>query len=294
MTTLMGLDCVELANDAVSLLVPKDVGPRILSLRVAGSDNLLAELPDFDLDCPGEGKLKLWGGHRLWHAPELPERTYLPDDSPVEIVESENRLRVTQSADSAHLEKQLSIWLPDDSATVVIDHTLINRGLWPITCAPWAITQLRAGGIAILPQNVEFVDEGGFQANRPLALWPYADINSEFVQWGNRYIFYRAEMAEGAWKVGFPNSEGWLGYWVDGALFVKSAEYDPSAAYYDNQSSSECYCNNQFLELETLGPRSTIAPNNAVSHRETWRVFNNIDFRPDEDFMVELARRLDL
>ena len=291
---ISGLDCVELANGALSLLIPRAVGPRILSLRVAGKQNLLAELPDVVLDCDEKRRLTLWGGHRLWHAPEVPARTYLPDDRRVDIRPNPatNALTITQAADASQLEKTLTITLPDDSATVIIDHTLTNRGLWPITCAAWAITQLRTGGTAILPQHDQFVDEGGFQANRALALWPYSDINSPFVQWGNRFIFYRAAMQAGAWKVGFPNPVGWLGYWIDGQLFMKSAEYDPTASYYDNQSSSQCYCNQAFIELETLSPQVTITPQASITHRETWHIFNNVPFEPDEEVVAALIEQL--
>ena len=293
--TVLGLDCVELLNERLSLLIPEAVGPRILSLSIDGGDNLLAELPTFALDCPGVGTLPLWGGHRLWHAPEVAERTYYPDDKPVVIEVVDGGLAVTQSADSSHIEKTVTVTLPDQSATVVIDHTLTNRGLWSVTCAPWAITQMRPGGTAILPQNGELVDPGGFQANRQLALWPYAAIDSELVTWGDRFIFYRSEIKdESAWKVGYPNRNGWLGYWVDGTLFVKSAEYTPNAWYYDGQSSSECYCNKSFLELETLGPCSNIEPGASITHRETWRVFNNIAFEPDEDAVAELVSSLGL
>ncbi len=294
MNRVSGLDCVELSNAAISLLVPKAVGPRILSLRVAGGQNLLAELPDFTLDCPGQGKLPLWGGHRLWHGPEWPERTYVPDDRPVSIEMGEGVLQVRQSAEISGVEKTLSIRLPPDQASVEIVHTLTNRSLWPITCAAWAITQLRPGGVAILPQSAETIDAGGFQANRPLALWPYTDINSPHVQWGNRFIFFEANMREGSWKVGFPNRVGWLGYWIDGTLFVKSAEYRPAASYYDFQSSSECYCNSKFLELETLSPQSSIAPGESITHHEQWHLFSDVPFEADESAMAALANRLGL
>jgi len=39
---------------------------------------------------------------------------------------------------------------------------------------------------------------------------------------------------------------------------------------------SECYCNPHFLELETMGPRTTLAPGESVSHRETWVVHPDV------------------
>jgi hypothetical protein len=79
-------------------------------------------------------------------------------------------------------------------------------------------------------------------------------------------------MRDGALKFGFPNPAGWLAYVVDGTLFVKQAAYQPGAGYLDRDRSSECYCSPRFLELETLGPRITLAPGEAVGHRETWLV----------------------
>ena len=81
----LGLDCLSLKNENLKLLVPQSIGPRILSLSLNGGENLLAELQDAVLECPGSGKLHLYGGHRLWHAPEEPSRTYIPDNAPVEI-----------------------------------------------------------------------------------------------------------------------------------------------------------------------------------------------------------------
>jgi hypothetical protein len=62
--------------------------------------------------------------------------------------------------------------------TRITDHSLTNQGLWPIETAPWAITQLKPGGVAILPQQVGPADPDGVQPNRTLALWPYTDIGS--------------------------------------------------------------------------------------------------------------------
>lgn len=295
MKQIVGLDCVELSNGAVDLLVPSGVGPRILSLRANGGDNLLAELPDFTVDWPGGEPPKLWGGHRLWHAPEVPLRTYWPDDQAVDIAITPTSLTVTQQADASQIEKSIEIALPDESATIVIDHVLTNRSMWPIECAAWPITQLRPGGTAILPQNTAFVDATGHQANRPISLWPYTDINSPHVQWGNRYIFFDATIVDDeSFKIGFPNPVGWLGYWIDGQLFVKSAEYIPTARYYDNQSSSECYCNADFIELETLGPITTVAPGERIVHREVWRVFDVPTFEPNEDAVADLVQSLNL
>lgn len=280
----LGYECHTLANERLKLLVTRSVGPRVLSLGFIEGENILAEVPDFVTESPGNGLFHFYGGHRLWHAPEEPSRTYLPDDSPVDIAPLENGLLVTQNTEvQTGLQKSLEICLSDEIAQVVITHRLTNHGLWPVTCAPWALTQLKTGGVAILPQTRE---DTGVLPNRALVLWPYTDMSNPNVQWGSNYILVNANM-DAPFKVGFPNSRGWLAYWLNGTLFVKHAEYEPQADYYDFGSSSECYCNNRFLELETLAPIGTIAPGATTSHVETWNLYKHID-RPRNEKDVQL------
>ena len=60
-------------------------------------------------------------------------------------------------------------------------------------------------------------------------------------------------------------------------VFVKRAEYDPKAEYFDYGSSTECYCNDKFIELETLSPIYTISPGETASHIETWELYRDVD-----------------
>jgi len=90
-------------------------------------------------------------------------------------------------------------------------------------------------------------------------------------------------------KIGFPNPAGWLGYFLNGTLFVKYARYDQKELYYDHQSSSECYCDAGALELETLGPCTTLGPGESVTHRELWKVFPCVSFEASEDSVKQLV-----
>jgi hypothetical protein len=291
-TGYLDFDCVQLENTVLSLLVTRSVGPRLISLRLNGGDNLFAELPDYVTERPDGRGFHFYGGHRLWHAPENMPRTYSLDDGPVEVVPKPDGLLVTQPVEPlTGIEKSMRISLVDEKPQVILRHTLTNLGLWPVECAPWAITQLKPGGMAILPQSQQPTD---VLPNRALALWPYTGIADPQVSWGDRYILVRAEKEEGAFKIGFPNLRGWLAYWNAGTLFVKRAAFDPQAAYYDFNSSSECYCNRRFLELETLGPISTLEPGASVTHAETWELYPDVDFPGDEAAAQTLVDRLGL
>ena len=291
----LDLDCVELYNESVTLLVTKSVGPRIISLHFNGRGNLFAELPDTTLECPGQGDFHLWGGHRLWYAPEEPGITYLPDDNPVSIESIPGGLRVTQPVESkTGIEKSMRISIHENHPIIEVEHMLINHGTNSIELAPWAITQMKSGGIAILPQATNPVDEHGVLPNRNIALWPYTQIDSPFISWGNRFIFIHTDPQMAIMKIGFPNPTGWIGYVIDNTLFVKYADFQPEGTYYDLGSSSECYSNQQFLELETLGPRQTLAPGEGVTHTETWKLYALPNFLPTENHVSRLIERLGL
>jgi hypothetical protein len=290
-TRLAGQDCIKLETGAVAVWVTRSVGPRILGLALPGGANLLAELPGETLDCPGVGPFTFYGGHRLWHAPEDPRRTYLPDDDPLAVEDFEAGLRITQPVEVwTGIQKSLTVSLPGPDARVVVDHILHNRGESPLEIAPWAITQLRPGGLAVLPQATAPVDEHGLLPNRQIALWPYTDVRSPQLTWGNRYLFVAATMHTGKLKVGFPNPAGWLAYIVDRTLFVKYAAYQPGSVYFDGGSSSECYCDPRSIELETLGPRIGLAPGESTTHRETWVIHGGVSLSPDEAVADQVVR----
>jgi hypothetical protein len=268
-----GLECVALGNGAVSLLVTRSVGPRVISLALGDGPNILAELPGATLDCPGAGAWTFYGGHRLWAAPEEPARTYLPDDRPVAIAQSGRSLVVVQPVDESGLEKTLRISLPEAAAPiVVVEHGLTNRGRWPVECAAWAITQLPPDGTALIPQTQARADAAGVLPNRTLALWPYTDLAAPELGWGKRLIRLRGPLSAPL-KLGWPNHEGWLGYARGDTLFIKQARVIAGAAYYDHGSSSQVYANARFMELETLGPRTTLAPGATLAHREVWSLY---------------------
>ena len=146
-------------------------GPRIIGLYARGVEgNLLAETPDVHWPAP-HGEFYLRGGHRLWTAPEAP--FYICPEDGVSIVEEKNKVVLRSPADTSGLEKEISFRL--DENRVLIDHRIPWHGDKPIEFAPWAITQLRLGGMAILPQS----SSEGLEPNRNPVFWPYSQIHDE-------------------------------------------------------------------------------------------------------------------
>jgi hypothetical protein len=284
----IGLDCVVLENEYVQILVPRSLGPRILSLSFRGSPNLLAELPDFVTERPDGKQYHFYGGHRLWLAPEDPILSYGLDDQAVEISKVGNSLLICKPVEEeSGIEKSLLLNLDPQLARLTLEHRLTNRNQKAVEFAAWTITQFRTGGLAMLPQSDA---QTGFLPNRAISFWPYSDVSSPQLHLGNRIILLNADF-QSPFKIGFPNPRGWMAYWLDGILFVKKATFERQAKYTDFGCSSECYCNNHFLELETLAPLTNIAPGTSVSHAETWELYPEIPQPKDESEVEKIVQQ---
>ncbi|MGA7195408.1 MAG: hypothetical protein WBW94_17455 [Anaerolineales bacterium] len=47
--------------------------------------------------------------------------------------------------------------------------------------------------------------------------------------------------------------------------------------YPDQGCNAEIYCNDQFIELESLGSLEPIEPMQTVRHSELWKVYDSLD-----------------
>ncbi len=281
-TNFGGYSCFKLENSQLALWITREVGPRILGLRLLGRENLMAVLPDAKIQVVGVEDYSLRGGHRLWYGPENPFTTYITDDQPVEIVSIENGLKVTQPVDNpTGIQKTFQVVLGENQALITIDHKLTNLGKDDFKLAPWAITMLRPGGVAILPLQNKLDDEYGLLPNRQLVFWPYTELNSFYIELNDQAVAVRASMTEGALKIGSPNPCNWLAYALDGVLFVKRSEYQKGANYLDRGASSQIYCNPDLIELETLGPVTNLKPGDSIEHQEIWQIYPRGNWPPE-------------
>jgi hypothetical protein len=284
------LDCVRLATPDIELIASISVGPRILSLALPNEENVLAELPD--LSIPTDlGGYNLRGGHRMWHAPEHMPRSYQPDDGPVDASETEEGLQLSQVVEErTGMQKTLVIQLDSAGPNLKINHILTNLGTVPIDLAPWAITMVPLGGMALLPISIN--GNHDLQPNQHLAIWPYSLLSDPRLQFVNSFLVVHGR-AGGRCKIGYANHSGWMAYWQPGTVFVKQAEFNPGRMYPDLNSSSECFVNEHFLELETLGPLGELQPGESISHQERWSLLKGpLELSTDEESIMQLAAEI--
>ena len=248
-------------------------GPRIVRLFVGGSNqNLLAEMPDMKVGTP-HGDFFFRGGHRLWHSPEAMPLTYMPDHVGFRVENLAHGVRLIQPPEAVtDIRKTVELRLTPDAPSLTLNHTLTNDGPWPVEMAPWAITQMRLGGWVALPQTQWPLDGVGLLPNRQLVLWPYTRLADPRFNPDDQMIVLHAEAALPPFKIGYLNRRGWLAYAIDNVLFVKHFTPQPESIHADFGCNTEVYCNDQFVELETLGPMARLEPGQSAYHQEIWEI----------------------
>lgn len=268
-------NCVFLSNGKVEIVVTTDVGPRIIRFGFVGGQNLFCEYPDL-LGKTGGDEWRIYGGHRLWHAPEAKPRTYAPDNSPVHHEWNGATLRLTQDIEhSTGIQKQIEVTLDSDAPHVTIVHRLINRNAWDVKLAPWALTVMAKAGRAIYPQEPYRSHAEYLLPARPLVLWHYTDMQDPRWTWGTKYIQLRQNpKGTTPQKVGFKNSRGWAAYTLGGDVFIKRFPWIDGADYPDFGCNTETFTNEDMLEIESLGPMTRLAADGGVvEHVEHWYLF---------------------
>jgi hypothetical protein len=271
-------NCYRLSNRAVEVVVTTDVGPRIIRYAFLGEENILGELPDDSVQTE-LGAWKPFGGHRLWTAPEGMPRSYSPDNDPVRHTVEGGTIRLVQQVEPrTGILKELAVTLDGDGPGVTVHHRLTNRNLWDVEVAPWALTIMNGGGEVILPQEPYRSHDDYLLPARPMAMWHYTDLSDPRWTLGKKYIRLRTDAArKEPQKIGVGNVQGWGAYLRGRTLFVKRAAWVEGAAYPDFGSSMETYTAGTFIELETLGPLSRLAPAASAEHTERWFLFRNVD-----------------
>ena len=266
-------NCVRLCNEEIELIVTTDVGPRIIYLGYLKGHNLLYVSPG-DKGKKGGDQWRIYGGHRLWHAPEEMPRTYFPDNKPIEYSWNGNTLHLIQETESTTgIRKEMQVTLDPDQNQVTILHQLTNNNLWDIELSAWSITAFAGGGRAVLPQE-PFVDSSlNLLPSRPIVLWHYTQMEDPRWKWGNKYIqLLQDPSLQSEQKIGILNKQGWAAYYLDGHAVIKHFTFDPDASYTDYGCNNEVYVNGEFLEVESLGPVTHLAPGEYLAHTEQWMI----------------------
>jgi len=280
--------CVRLSNGRIEAVVTTDVGPRVMRFGAVGGANLLNEVAD-QRGRTGGPDWRVYGGHRLWHAPEVKPRTYCPDNDPVACEVQDGRVRLTQAVEPlTGIRKHLELGLLAGQDSLELVHRLTNLNPWAVELAPWAISVMAGGGVAIVPQEpyaphpdfTHLPEARGaapsYLPARSLNLWGFTRLDDPRWSFLDGFILTRQDPAVTVpLKYGVSNSLGWGAYVRGGEMLLKRSPRLPGR-YPDRDSNTEVWIDGSILELETLGPLVTLEPGASVEHRETWSYFSGV------------------
>lgn len=264
---------LRLSNGTVELIVTLEVGPRILCYRKCGGFNPFKVFED-QVGTVGEALWRNRGGHRLWVAPEDKVTTYYPDNAPV-AWESTGPLQVKllpPPETGNGFQKEIEIALEPAGTRVTLTHRILRVNSPPARLAPWALTVMAPGGVAVIPQPPLGEHPRNLLPNRSFVLWPYTDLSDPRWRFGRKYLLLRQDASRGPTKIGLGHSVGWSGYLVGGVFFRKRYPWNAEMIYPDLGCNLETFTNARMLELESLGPLVNLAPGEKLEHVEQWEL----------------------
>jgi len=280
-------NCYRLSNGLVDLIVTTDVGPRVIRFGFVGEENEFKEYEEM-VGRTGGAEWRIYGGHRLWHAPEARPRTYYPDNSPVDFERRNGFVRLIQPTEQiTGIQKEIDIRLSPNQAHVELTHRLRAHKHWLEELAPWPITVMAPGGKAIVPLPPLAAHEERLLPTHTIALWAYTDMSDRRWTWGSKYVMLAQDPGAGTpQKAGFVVTDGWVAYTRGGHLFVKRFDYLEGRRYPDFGSSVEVFTDADMLELETQGPLVRLGPGMTVEHVEQWLLFRGVPL-PSKDTDID-------
>lgn len=277
--------CLLISNGETELAVTTEFGPRVLRYGFTGKTNVFKvfseQLKNIEKDV-----WKSYGGHRLWHAPEIFPRTYYPDNEKVEWQWDKGTLILNCLPEkNNNIGKQILITLADKGSSVTVEHRLVNLGVWPIKISAWCLSVMAAGGTAVVPQEEYKPHPDCLVPARPLVLWHFTKMNDHRSTWGEKYIQLREDSADKTkQKFGVRNTKGWAAYVMSDVVFMKKMPFFKDAEYTDMGCNQEFYTEAGFLEMESLSPYTELAPQGSLVHTEKWLLAKNDGFKSESDF----------
>ena len=270
-------NCYRVSNGEIEAIVTGDVGPRVIRFGFVGGQNMFKEYAE-QLGKSGETDFQLRGGSRVWKAPEDPVATWAPDNVPVNIKITPTGLIATAPIEPlTKLQKEIEISMEATGTRVTVSHRITNHGLFPLEFAPWVLTMMAPGGMVVSGFPPRGTHPKDLAATNPLVMWAYTDLSDPRWKFTKKYMTLKQDPNNSnAQKLGTFNVDTWAAYLLNGEAFVKRAKADPSKTYADFGCSFETFTNNDFLEIETLGPMTKVQPEQTVEQVEHWGLYKNV------------------
>jgi hypothetical protein len=209
----------------------------------------------------------------VWVAPEDPENSYAPDNLPCKMAVRAGTLEAAGPVEPlTGLQKKISVKMEPEGAAVEVVHEIQNAGRKPYPLAPWVLTMMAQGGWGIHGFPPRATHPEVLAPTNPLVMWAFTHLDDPRWTLTRKYLVLRQDRNNPVpQKLGTYNRHTWGAYLLNLELFVKRYEATAEpAAYPDYGCTFETFTNADILELETLGPMTTVIPGESVTHVERW------------------------
>ncbi len=266
-------NCVQFKNEKVTLIVTTEVGPRIIYFGLNEGENIFQNYDEM-MGQTGSDEWTIYGGHRLWAAPEQQPRTYYPDNNPVTVSEHGSFVRFTAPVEKGtNIQKEMDVYF-GDGAEVKVVHRITNHNQWGIELAPWALSVMKPGGKCIVPFPPRGSHtDGDLLPSNNIVSWAYTNMTDPRWYWGKHFYSLRSQIGNDIpQKVGSLVTDGWAAYANEDWIFITYFDYMPEYLYPDLGVNFETFTNESMLEVETLGPMSWLKPGESIEHPEIWEL----------------------
>lgn len=238
-------DTIRYNAGETEMIIGISAGPRILSLRHKGGENLLyADRTGFKV-----GDWKMYRGHRFTIAPET-EASYYPDNAPCEIT-SDGLIKAPQRPDGIRLSIKITA---AGTGGFNIHHILENNGTENWNGALWAIT--------CVPRTADIFASC---TTPKINYWP----GTKPENWELAAHYMIPAPGDHRGKTGWHEEKGWLAAMQKaGKLIIRNQDHARQET-----NNLEIFVCKDYAELETLSPQQTIAPGASAQHLQYWHIF---------------------
>lgn len=272
-TLFEGLRAVEIITDSMRLVAITQFGPRIAFFGKPDGKNLLLWKPGEY----GRGDWDLRGGHRVWMtrpgADEC-EDTYATDNDPCDIALFGNGFCLTGAVSPSNLTRRgMTVKLLGNDS-IQVDNFVINAGdmlysggLWALTCSlPTKGTRyaipIGDGSCWDAFTMVSFREWGGHGVG---------GFNDSQIQMTDDMILVTPAGVENKRMVQAHSGIIAMSDPVNDITFAKKVDFNRTGNYPLNTNMAFYIGPDNFMvEMETMGPETTLKPGEDLIHREIW------------------------
>jgi hypothetical protein len=264
----------------VELVVDPNDGAKDISLNASGIELLTSK-----------DVRKEYYGSSLWLSPQ---KDYWPqpgllDYGQYEVSEIKDGIRFTSKPDDEHGYQYFKEIIVDNEKNAFIHRYRIKNITDSVSsCAAWEVSRLHKKGLSFFP-----VSKHGIDMER--------NIDSSITTLTKNGMMWHSYDPS---QVGHPGkhcktfafgAEGWMAYAVDGVLLIKQFPNVAPEYIANGESDIEIYVCPRFnyIELESQGPYTEIAPGEDLEYVVTWylkKIPGNLDQQPGNPDLVKLIR----